>query len=351
MQEWVNEYNSFNSAKGFLYKDWYDGIIKGEFKPPIEVNIDPVNNCNLFCKFCNAKNIINRKKEEIMPTDHMLKTIQFLADWGVKAVCFAGGGESVLHPDLDKAFIKCTQVGLKSALISNGLFLNDDQLETIARHARWIGISVDAGKPQTYKDLKGLDAFEKVTNNIQKIALLGTRELTYKFLIHPDNQFEIYDACIKAKQLGCHRFHARPLSFLNYQNKEDKYCIEEIEKQIALCHKLNNKNFEVITAFHKYDKDMHRAINFKKCLASPILAIFEANGDVNMCLDRKGDPKTILCSHYPNPEVVAQVWGSKRHKKLLNAIDPKKDCPKCTFNKYNEQIEAYRDDKLCWEFT
>lgn len=353
VQEWGKgkRLNSFNSMKGLLYKQWFDKIIEGKFLPPIEVNIDPVNSCQLDCIWCNSKKVIKRGEMVVMPRDHLLKIIKFLADWGVKAVCFAGGGESVLHPNLDEAFIKCKKVGLESAVITNGLFLNDKQLKIIASCAKWVGISVDCAKRQTFKDLKEYDRFDEVIDNIRTIARVGTQELTYKFLIHPLNQYEIYDACKLAKQLGCNRFHARPIAFLNYQGREEKYDIKEILNQTEQCHKLNSKNFEVLTIFHKYDKDMHRSINFKKCKASPLLVIFEANGDVNTCLDRKGDPRTKLCTHYPNLNVVKQTWGSKRHKQLLNKINPKEDCPKCTFNLYNELFEAYKRDDFHWRFT
>ena len=88
-REWKDSYNSFNSWKGLLYKQWYDAIVEGKFLPPIEVNLDPVNACQLACQWCNNKG--TRSRNVVMSTHHMVNLIKFFKKWGVKGLCIAGG--------------------------------------------------------------------------------------------------------------------------------------------------------------------------------------------------------------------------------------------------------------------
>lgn len=349
-REWSSPYNSFNSYKGLLFRQQFDGIISGKFLPPIEVNIDPCNNCNLYCIWCNAKKIINRKEKVMMTTEHLLDLIEYCADWGVKAICFAGGGEPTLHPDLTLAFERCHELGLESAIITNGLFMDNDQLEKIAEHARWIGISVDSDCSEIYKKCKGIDRFSEVIGNIKKLSDLDAREITLKYLIHPDNQYGIYNACKLAKDIGADCFHSRLIS-IRYlgEDEKNKFDYNEINKQVDLCQELNSNNFKVFTVKHKQEGKGNRRIGFDRCRASPLLCMFEADGTTSVCIDRKGEKEAILCKH-DNIETVRDIWGSNHHKKLLSAINPEKDCPKCTMNIYQELIDAYEQDLFCMNF-
>lgn len=363
-KEWSNPYNSFNSYKGLLYRKQFDGIISGKFLPPIEVNIDPCNNCNIYCIWCNGKNIINRKEKVLMSTKHLLDIIEFCADWGVKAICFAGGGEPTLHPDLALAFERCNDLNMESAIITNGLFLNDNQIETITKYAKWIGVSVDADCSETYKRCKGADRFSEVIANIKKLTKsnpnhpyhLKPREITFKYLIHPLNQYGIYNACKLAEDLGVNCFHSRLIStryigdcVTTVDPMINQFNYNEINRQLDLCKELNTDKFKVFTIEHKQEGKDNRRIRFNKCRVSPLLCMFEADGTTSICIDRKGEKETMLCNH-DNAENIRKTWGSDYHKNLLSNIHPEKDCPKCTLNIYHELLDAYQKDLFCKNF-
>ena len=315
--------------------------------PPIEVNIDPCNNCQLDCVWCNAKNIIDHKKKVVFTREHLLNTVRFIADWGVKGVCFAGGGEPTLCPDLADALDLSVEKGLEAAIITNGLFTSDRQIDSIRKNCRWIGISVDACSAKTYHKLNGQVCFDKVIENLGKLK--GSKVITFKFLIHPLNQHEIYRACLLAKESGATVFHSRLLAEDYIKNPEYEFIYDEINKQIEECRKLEDENFKVYTIFHKQEGKGNRRIRFEKCKASPLLCMLEANGDVSLCIDRKGDPKTRLCSHN-NLDELKSMWGSKAHFDILSNICPKTDCPKCTMTIYQELLDAYKTDKFCRNF-
>jgi len=345
--EWKTEFNSFNSWKGLMYKSHYDAIIAGKFLPPIEVDIDPVNKCNLGCVFCNNK--LTNMRGDVMTREHLLNLISFFKTWGVKGICFAGG-EPTLHPDLAEAMYLCRDIAMPVSILTNGTFKHN-QLKAAADCCRWIGVSVDSACEVTYMNLKKVDMFDKVIDNIAKLAAYGANEVTYKFLLHPRNQNEVYWAIKTAKELGCHRIHIRPISFMNYQRKEDKYDIGIIEHQVERGRSEFEKDgFEIMYVKHKYNDNLHRKFEFKKCLVTPLIGIFSANGDITLCLDRKNDSSMVIGNH-SDISKIPEIWGSQKHKDVIDRIKLK-DCPKCTFNAYNEQIEkAVINNKMDWEFV
>lgn len=352
IKEWESssEYNSFNSWKGLMYVEHYRAILEGKFLPPIEASVDPANRCNLKCRWCNGFDVYNRNI--LMDSGHLLDLVRFFKDWGVKGVCFAGGGEPTLHPALDKAIDLCYALKLPVAVISNGTFTNNDSLiNSLAAYSRWVGISIDAATAETYKRLKGVDRLNDVFNTIRKLEKKGAREVTFKFLLHPDNQHEVFDAVMIARDLGCHRIHIRPVSFRNFQEVEDNYNIDLINEQVMRGRGMfESERFKVFYIQHKYNNDLHRKFNFKKCLATPIMPIFQANGDISICIDRKADTSLVIGSHLDISKI-KDIWGGDKHKQVIDSVKLN-ECPKCTLNRYNEQIEyAVINNGMDYEFT
>lgn len=104
---------------------------------PAHVQFIPTNKCNLNCPFCScAKD--DRVTEISFP--YVYRITNQLYKLGTKSVTITGGGEPLLHPEIEeiiKLFIVC---GIKVGLVTNGLLLhkiNPEVLNTIT----WCRIS------------------------------------------------------------------------------------------------------------------------------------------------------------------------------------------------------------------
>ena len=345
----MKQSNSFKPEKCLLYRENLEGILDRNLLPPVEVNIDPINDCTLKCKWCNAKRVLDGKQ---IDTKIMLQLIDELADWGVKAICFAGGGEPSLHPDLSLFIKHCTKKGLESAIITNGYSWSDELIETMADNMKWIGVSVDAANKKTFKKLKGIDGFIRTIKNIDKLIYYRNIDpnckvgVTFKYLIHPKNQHEIYDAALVAKDLHCDSFHLRPVDFLAYQKEEEQLNVDLINGQVEKGLFLTDDKFEFIPFFACFNKVFRRNIKFDKCILSPLLGICLPDGWW-LCIDRKGHKGLKMC----NILGIRKFWGSEKHFEIMDKIAPKKDCGKCTLSKYYSYVEAYRNDEYYWKFV
>ncbi len=370
--EWSddNKFCAFNSWKGLLYSPWYQSI--KDWKdgkrdaplPPVEASLDPIHACNLMCEHCNAhKYLVGDEKIKRITDEHLLNLVKFLGEWGVKAICFGGGGEPTLHTKLSEALLLTREMGMDVSVVSNGIALDDKLIDTIARTCRWVGISVDAGCADTYKQGKKKDYYGTVLHNITKLVkkvkeLKTNCDIAFKFLVMPYNQTEIYGACLTAKALGVKDFHARPADFRHQgmgelKKKENEYNIDWIKKQFEKCHDIATKDFRVFTIMHKFSESFIPKKKFAQCYSTPCCIQLCADGLIYLCPDQRHSREYILGKHYPNPENIENFWGSKEHYALVFEKGAKMCTTRCTFGPYSEQIEKLfinNTDPMCWKF-
>lgn len=367
--EWANStrYNSFNSYKGLTYYENYKNIVAwlnsetNKLAPPVECNLDPFAECNLNCYFCITQRYLRTNRAEVgemrtLPTEYMLRLVDFLAKWGVRGLCISGGGEPSLHKGI-ASVIEATVGQMDVAFVTNATLI-DDKLAEALMLCRWVALSIDSSNRNTYRAVKGKDYFQEATGGVEKLTKLRARtgakvDLCFKFLILPENQLSIYDTCKLAKELGVQDFHARPVDFERKDIVGNKQLVinkDIVEEQFAKCHQLEDRNFHTYTVTHKFDPEFHIKHDFKKCLATPLVIPILQDGNAYLCVDKKMESKFRLGSCYPEPEQILTWWGSKGHRQMIRSVNIE-ECSRCTWSQYNRQVEeAVIEDKMCLAF-
>jgi MoaA/NifB/PqqE/SkfB family radical SAM enzyme len=360
MKEWESPFNSFNSLKALLYKDQFDAVFKKKFLPPIEASLDPIHKCNLLCEHCNAHRYLTdgNLKYNRMPDQHLLNLVEFLGNWGVKAICFGGGGEPTLHTALPEAIDLTRKVGMEASVATNGTLFTDRLISSLTK-CRWVGISIDSSTPETYKIGRKQDLFNVAINNISRLVdKKSDCDVAYKFLIMPYNQHEIYQACKLARELGVRDFHTRPADFRHQgmgelKKKNNEYDVLKIKEQFEMCHNLETKDFRVFTVMHKFTEDFLPCKDFTQCLSAPLCIQLCADGNTYFCVDQRHQPEYLLGTHYPEPENILKFWGGENHQRLVFGNTPSKCGTRCTFGFYSrmaEEVFAEGKDPFCKYF-
>lgn len=329
--------------KGMLWIENYKAVYNNtKFLPPIGIALDLTDKCNINCYWCNAKKF---RSENTLTYEHVKNVINMLSKMGVKSICYAGGGEPTLHPDVSKIIRYTWLKNIEIGFSTNGVKLTDELIDTICKYVKFIGVSVDAATEETWRRTKGSKEYYKMIFNMKK---LGEKiqhypaDYTYKFLLTLDNQYEILEACKLAKELKCKSFFIRPVNIEGYSLKFD---IEAINKQLIECENLVTENFKLYTNFGRTDKQFNKKQNFTKCYANVLLPVFCADGYVYICPDHRQNEKYRLCKHLD----LIKFWGSKQHRILIENIKPT-ECPRCTLGNYNQQAEAYFKDTIFKNF-
>lgn len=320
---------SFNPLKVLLWREHLEAIARGEFLPPVAVHIDMTQDCNFNCPYCNARYL---RAKRYIPHDHLMRLADFIKDWGVKAAYVAVSGESMLHPDWTSFIYRLKRNGIEIGVVTNGSLMDAEKRRALVECCRFVGISLDAASEETYSKMHGTDStvFRRVLNNIEGlIAMKGSLEVTIKYLIHPINWAEIPKAVILAKNLGADNIHIRPASGgeIHYQTA--------IERMIEKAKQKETDSFHVQAVRLSMLRGEIENHSFKKCRASPLGAIFAADGLVYLCCGLLGEKRAAIGAHYPDPVL---GWGGKEHKAVIDAIDPKQ-CSRCPLTAYQEVIE------------
>lgn len=92
-----------------------------KYIPPIHVQLIPTNKCNLNCSFCSCK---KRNKTEELTLWQIESLCQDLERLGCKAATVTGGGEPLMHKDIQKILCCLNDHDIKIGLVTNGLLLN-----------------------------------------------------------------------------------------------------------------------------------------------------------------------------------------------------------------------------------
>jgi MoaA/NifB/PqqE/SkfB family radical SAM enzyme len=366
-KEWSNPLTAFNSLKILFHaehlrkiNEWYKG--NGELPSPITCDTDGSNACNQNCGWCNSQVYRKESGYSTMPKGHLLKLADFYAEWGISSLCCGGGGESLMNPAIKSFIPRAHTNGLEVGLITNGVLLDGDYARIANEHCRFLGVSCDASTPETYKRMRGADDIETVKKNLSTVNKIRLNEGTkldtnIKFLIHPYNYKEIYSAARMAKNIGCSGIHIRPVAIDNIRGVEHSTpfnlspYLDEINDQISEAFEsLDDEYFSVYAIRHKFGEQMEKVITFNKCIATPINLTFAADGWAYLCFNVRGRKDLRLARHYPDPTEILNVWGSDKHKALIDSIDPTV-CPRCTYGRYHQVIEqAIEQDCMFHKF-
>ncbi|HLF10559.1 MAG TPA: radical SAM protein [Gammaproteobacteria bacterium] len=179
---------------------------------PVHVQLVLSDLCNQSCVFCayrmptglsselfvTAETINPNRK---IPTSKAVEIIQDCASLGVKAIQFTGGGEPTVHKDHEAMFALAQDLGMQTALVTNGVKLKPTPAFL---GMTWTRVSVDAGTPETYARIRGVspDHWTKVWNNIATYALSFNGVLGVGFVVTNENWREIPEAARRAKESG-----------------------------------------------------------------------------------------------------------------------------------------------------
>jgi radical S-adenosyl methionine domain-containing protein 2 len=103
------------------------------------------------CKFCFAT--FQDVKKNFLPAGHLpeeqaIEVVRHLAEIGFEKITFAGG-EPTLCPWLPKLIATAKEFGLTTMIVSNGIKIDNEFLETNKNTLDWIAISIDSLNPES----------------------------------------------------------------------------------------------------------------------------------------------------------------------------------------------------------
>lgn len=125
--------------------------------------------CNMRCKWCYASTT-HFSEEQTMSLEFVKNALKFANDVGVTKVIIIGG-EPLIHPDIIKIVEECSQYGMRSSIVTNGIRYKDKMFlrKLIDAGLSATSLSLKAINREKYKDATGVDGFDDFMRAIKNI--------------------------------------------------------------------------------------------------------------------------------------------------------------------------------------
>ena len=136
------------------------------------LNIYLTQACNLRCKHCFMLSGIKLDNE--LTAGQWKNVLKDFRSIGGEYVTFTGG-EALMNPDFEDIVKYASSIGLSVTILSNGVLWTDKLIDSLYGHVSQIQISLDGINEQTNASVRGKGIFNKVVENIIKIANRGYR--------------------------------------------------------------------------------------------------------------------------------------------------------------------------------
>lgn len=274
---------------------------------PIEMEVSPTNICNLKCKWCISEQY---HKNDMLERDILLKFLREYKEMGGKSIIWSGGGEPTTYPHFIEAIKELDKLGIDQGLMTNGFF-NDKILNVVGNIMKWTRISLDTVNKDRYKNLKGVDAFDTVLENIKKLSKYPTK-LVINMNISKENEDEIFEVAWKVKQLGAQGFQLRPV--LPCPAEPKLYIPPNIESNIKSLKNIQTKDFFVSISYDKFE-EMTNPRRYNSCKYHHFICVLNANGELSVCMYRLYEPDFVFGNI--NKNSLKDIWNSEQRKKVI----------------------------------
>lgn len=339
----------YSNLKIFAHAQQLNDIGEGKRIAPIYVRIKPTNYCNHKCYYCSYADSVLGLRDSVNRQDQiswekMKEIVADLADMGVKAVTFSGGGEPLVYPYIIETMQRILDAGIDLSIITNGQLLKDERAEVLA-NAKWVRVSFDSANADTYSKVRQLplEAFDEVCNNIKNFSKIkqDNCELGINFVVNHENAAQIYDMAKMVRDLGVNhiKYTARVTKDLfEYHEPFKQSVIEQIHRAKT---ELENERFRIID---KYEGDFDSALVFHrcydKCYINKIFTVIAADSKVYFCHDKAYVKDGVVGDL--SKQSFKDLWFSEESKRMYQEFNPQIECNHhCVYDDRNELLNTF----------
>ncbi|MGH9938128.1 MAG: radical SAM/SPASM domain-containing protein [Blastocatellia bacterium] len=368
----------FNPLKILHHIDRLRALADGRDIAPVTVEIDPVAYCNHDCGWC----VDPAHHAARMPDETFAALIDELAGFDVggfrvEGIVFKGGGEPTLHPHFGAMVERAADKGFAVGLVTNGSRLRQ-WAAVLAKRAAYARVSIDGPTPESHARIHRSSDFDLILQGVETLVeargdnrhpIIG---LSFAMDIH------VIDLAGEAIRLG-ERLRVdyvllRP-PFFEEVGRRPTMTIDEARqtrrrlREAATSYEgpldvivgdwVGDAEQRAMRAQSKSTsleasgrRDLHLAAGLPiehrtgRCLASPVLAVVTADGNLYGCCNLRALPEWSFGRFdYERGIGFDALWRGERRRETLARMHRTECIRHCThpLSRYNEMIEVLRD--------
>jgi len=303
---------------------------------PLYMEISPVGNCNHKCIFCAYDYIGHPNKR--LETNRLIKFIDEIAACGMKSLLYAGEGEPLLHPDIDKFITHSKKNGIDPGVFTNGHLLKEKLSEEILPLLTFIRISFNGGTRENYARIHDVkpEVFDVVVKNIETASNLKERDklevdIGIQYVLLPENINHVIDAVKRLRETGINYFVIKPFvqqSHLQAYQMKGQFNLSAIQETLDQAENLSSGSFQVIArkaSFENYGKR-----NYSRCHGTAFISVLNSSGEVATCLPYWDKKEFVFGNIYEN--TFQEIWPREKREKIKEYLENKLDVTSCPPN-------------------
>jgi radical SAM protein with 4Fe4S-binding SPASM domain len=169
-KERYKKFDSFSSIEKeypVLVSNQQYRLISSPCNLPLKIFFDVTSGCNSRCIHCYNNSHLPLQDE--LTTDEIRELARQLHTWGIYQVSIAGG-EPFLRKDIFDILSIFCQFNVQASVTTNGLLLTQQNAKKLAAaHVKHITISIDGITREQYQEIRGVDGFDLLNENIRLI--------------------------------------------------------------------------------------------------------------------------------------------------------------------------------------
>lgn len=304
--------------KIFLLPELVKSIRKG-YIPPVHPSFSPTNKCNQNCLFCSYAE--RDRQLEMSIQDLCTMTLRF-KELGAKAVDLTGGGEPLMHSDIEKIISFLHGEKMKLSLTTNALLLDTINIDAFT----WIRVSTSS-----FTDPEKL--FGKIGKIIEDRPKI---DWNLSFVATRDTNYEVYS------KLAWYANYYKMQHFRVVYDLLDLVFLPPIDAfKKVLKDKCISDSLMIFQDRLSYETGM------KKCLISLIRPNVDAKGDVFPCCGTQYATDVPSKDFHPLFNMGSDyesIWNRQRY------FDGS-FCAKCYYGAYNRVLNALQSEVKHIEFV
>lgn len=310
-----------------------------ELNAPMHVQLDLTGACNHRCPFCFWKAGDRNpgfeqtyiKNIPMLETPLALRALEQFKEAGVKAITLVGGGEPLIHKDIDTILERLLDLGLEYGAITNLSRL--PRLDLLER-ATWVRVSADAADEDSYRRMHNPvhETFATLKHNIATIA--KKTDVGISYLVDEPNWHLAYDAAKTFKELGASYIQFKPV-YDETKGATIRPQIEPIKELLAKAAGLGDESFDVINMVSRIEEAAAPERHWARCQV--------VNHQVQMGVDGHLYPCCILKyqASYSYGDMHEQsfqeIWEGEQRKAVQEKLTSR-SCPTCYYDRTNDML-------------
>jgi len=173
------------------------------------VQIHPTQRCNLRCRHCYSSSSPNAT--ETLKADLLKSTLDELAGEDYNWVSFSGG-EPLMYKPLPSVLSHAKQVGMNTAVVSNGMLLTPRRLDAIRHVTDLLVISLDGTPTSHNRTRNSPNAFEAMATKLPELQARGI-SFGFRFTLTRHNLDELPWVAEFALNVGAKLLQIHPLEY------------------------------------------------------------------------------------------------------------------------------------------